>query len=125
MSLWRAVLLMNLALGLGVALGYLAWGRQVAGLEAELAVARERSLQAGVERTFEAQGVIRAVLSDINVVVLSHGDISGFMPSMTMGFRISDPQLLRGIAVGDSVRFRLKGVPPNLVIVAIAKQGNA
>jgi len=116
---------MNLALGLGVAFGYLAWGRQVAGLEAELTVARERSLQAGVERTFEAQGVIRAVLSDINVVVLSHSDIGGFMPSMTMGFRISDPQLLRGIAVGDTVRFRLKGVPPNLVIVAIAKQGDA
>jgi len=125
LRLWRAVVLMNLALGLGVALGYLAWGRQVAGLEAELALARERSLQAGVERTFEARGVIRAVLSEINVVVLSHNDISGFMPSMTMGFRISDPQLLRGIAVGDTVRFRLKGVPPNLVIVAIAKQGDA
>jgi Cu(I)/Ag(I) efflux system protein CusF len=125
LRLWRAVVLMNLALGLGVALGYLAWGRQVAGLEAELALARERSLQAGVERTFEARGVIRAVLSEIHVVVLSHDDISGFMPSMTMGFRIADPQLLRGVAVGDTVRFRLKGVPPNLVIVAIAKQGDA
>lgn len=121
MKLWRAVVLMNLALGLGVGLGYLAWGRQIAGIEAELALARQQSREAGVERVFEARGVIRAVLQEINVVVLSHDDISGFMPSMTMGFRIRDPQLLQGLAVGDTVVFTLKGVPPNLVIVGIAK----
>jgi len=121
LKLWRAVVLMNLAVGLGVALGYLAWGRQVARLESELAVARQQSREAGVEREFQARGVIRAVLQEINVVVLSHDDISGFMPSMTMGFRIRDPQLLQGLAVGDSVRFTLRGVPPNLVIVGITK----
>jgi Cu/Ag efflux protein CusF len=121
LKLWRAVVLMNLALGLGVGLGYLAWGRQIAGIEAELALARQQGREAGVERVFEARGVIRAVLQEINVVVLSHDDISGFMPSMTMGFRIRDPQLLQGLAVGDTVVFTLKGVPPNLVIVGIAK----
>ncbi len=121
MKLWRAVVLMNLAVGLGVGLGYLAWGRQVAGLETELAVARQQSREAGVEREFQAHGVIRAVLQEINVVVLSHDDISGYMPSMTMGFRIRDPQLLQGLAVGDTVSFTLRGVPPNLVIVGIAK----
>ena len=125
MKLWRAVVLMNLALALGVVLGYIAWGRQVSGLEAELALARERSLQVGVERVFDAQGVVRAVLQEINVVVLTHDDIGGFMPAMTMGFRIRDPQLLQGVAVGDTVRFKLRGVPPNLVIVEIAKQGKA
>lgn len=112
---------MNLALGLGVAFGYLAWGRQVAGLEADLALARQRSLQAGVERLFEARGVVRAILQEIGVVVLTHDDISGFMPAMTMGFRLRDPQLLQGLSVGDTVRFTLKGVPPNLVIVEVAK----
>lgn len=121
MKLWRAILLMNLGLALGVGLGYLAWGRQVVGLEAELALARERTLQAGVERVFDARGVVRAVLQEINVVVLSHDDIGGFMPSMTMGFRLRDPQLLQGIAVGDTVRFKLRGIPPNLVIVEITK----
>ena len=121
MKLWRAILLMNLGLALGVGLGYLAWGRQVIGLEAELALARERTLQAGVERVFDARGVVRAVLQEINVVVLSHDDIGGFMPSMTMGFRLRDPQLLQGIAVGDTVRFKLRGIPPNLVIVEITK----
>jgi Cu/Ag efflux protein CusF len=121
LKLWRAILLMNLGLALGVGLGYLAWGRQVVGLEAELALARERTLQAGVERVFDARGVVRAVLQEINVVVLSHDDIGGFMPSMTMGFRLRDPQLLQGIAVGDTVRFKLRGIPPNLVIVEITK----
>lgn len=121
MRLWRAVALMNLALGLGLALGYLAWGRQVAGLEAELALARQQSREVGVERSFEARGVIRAILPEISVVVLSHDDITGFMPSMTMGFRIRDPQLLQGLAVGDTVRFTLRGVAPNMVIVGIAK----
>ena len=121
MKLWRAILLMNLALALGVGLGYLAWGRQVAGLQTELALARERSLQAGVERAFDAQGVVRAVLQDIGVVVLTHDDIGGFMPSMTMGFRIRDPQLLQGVAVGDTVRFKLRGIPPNMVIVEMTK----
>ena len=121
MTLWRAILLMNLGLALGVGLGYLVWGRQVAGLETELALARERTLQAGVERVFDAQGVVRAVLQEINVVVLTHDDIGGFMPSMTMGFRLRDPQLLQGVAVGDTVRFKLRGIPPNLVIVEMTK----
>jgi Cu/Ag efflux protein CusF len=121
LKLWRAILLMNLGLALGAGLGYLTWGRQVAGLETDLALARERSLQAGVERVFDAQGVVRAVLQDINVVVLTHDDIGGFMPSMTMGFRLQDPQLLQGVAVGDTVRFKLRGVPPNLVIVEMTK----
>ena len=121
MKLWRAVVLMNLALALGVGLGYLAWGRQVAGLESALAVARQQSREAGVEREFQARGVIRAVLQEINVVVLTHDDITGFMPSMTMGFRIRDPQLLQGLAVGDTVRFTLRGIPPNLVIVGVVK----
>ena len=121
MKLWRAVLLMNLALALGISIGYIAWGRQVPALEAELALAKQRIVPLGVERVFEGQGVIRALIQEINVLVLSHDEINGFMPSMTMGFRLRDPQLFQGLAVGDLVRFTLKGVPPNLVIVEIAK----
>ena len=32
MKLWRVVLLVNLALGVGLLLGFLAWGRQAADL---------------------------------------------------------------------------------------------
>ena len=33
-----------------------------------------------------------------------------------------EPQLYRGLDIGDPVRFTLKGVPPNLSITAIARE---
>lgn len=119
------VLLLNLALAVGVLVGYLAWGRQVVALERELALARQRILPAGVEQTFTAQGVVRALVPEIGVVVLTHEAIGGFMPAMTMGFRARDPEALKGLAVGDVVRFTLRGIPPNLVITEIAAQGKS
>lgn len=122
MRLWRAVLLLNLALGVGLFLGFLAWGRQLLDLERELAVARSQAAAAGVERSWTIRGVVRAVLPDMNVVVLTHEDIPGYMGAMTMGFRVHEPQLYRGLDIGEPVRFTLKGVPPNLVITAIARE---
>ncbi len=121
MRLWRAVLLINLALGLGLLLGFLAWGRQVVDLERELALARTQAAAAGVERTWTLRGVVRAVLPDLNVIVLTHEAIPGYMGPMTMGFRVHEPQLYRGLDIGDDVRFTLTGAPPNVVITAIAR----
>jgi len=125
LKLWRAVLLMNLALALGIGIGYLAWGRQVVILEEDLARARQRMRPAGVEQVFAAVGVVRALIPEIGVIVLTHDAIGDFMPPMTMGFRARDPQLLQRLAVGDNVRFTLRGVPPNLLITEIAKQGQS
>lgn len=122
MRLWRVVLLINLALGLGLLLGYLAWGRETARLGRELERARGQQLLAGVERTWQSRGVVRAVLPELNVVVLTHEDLVGYMGSMTMGFRVHDPKLYDGLDIGDTVRFTLTGVPPNVEITAIAKQ---
>ncbi len=120
MRLWRAVLLMNLALGLGVLLGYLGWGRQLVPLEQELSAARQ---QAAVPRTWTVRGVVRAVLPQANVVILTHEDIPGFMASMTMGFPVKDAKLVQGLDIGETVRFTLAGVPPDLVITAIDREG--
>jgi Cu/Ag efflux protein CusF len=62
-------------------------------------------------------------LPDSNVVVLTHEEIPGFMTPMTMGFRVHDPQLWRGLDIGESVRFTLTGIPPDVVITAIAPDG--
>ena len=67
------------------------------------------------------RGVVRAVLPEMNVVVLTHEEIRGFMPAMTMGFRVASPQVYRGIEVGDEVRFTLKCSTANAVITAIEK----
>ncbi|SRR6266849_5889679 len=120
MRLWRAVLLMNLALALGVMLGYLAWGRELVRLEEELAAARRQT--AATSRTWTVRGIVRAVLPQANVVILTHEDIPGFMGSMTMGFPVQDPKLYQGLDIGATVRFTLTGVPPNLVITAITRE---
>ena len=116
---WKVVLLIDLALLLGVGAGYVWWGREAARLERELAAARATA-QAG-EREWKVAGVVRAILPDINVLVLTHEDIPGYMPSMTMGFRAASPKIYEGVAVGDEVRFTLRGVPPNLTVTALEK----
>jgi Cu/Ag efflux protein CusF len=122
MRLWRVILLVNLALGVGLLFGYLAWGREVARLGQELDLARRQQLAAGSQRIWHARGVVRAVLPELNVVVLTHEDLAGYMGSMTMGFRVHDPKLYEGLDIGDTVRFTLTGAPPNVEITALAKE---
>lgn len=122
MRLWRVILLVNLALGVGLLFGYLAWGREVDRLGQELEQARRQQGTIGTRRTWQSRGVVRAVLPELNVVVLTHEDLAGYMGSMTMGFRVHDPKLYQGLDIGDTVRFTLAGAPPNVEITAIAKE---
>jgi Cu/Ag efflux protein CusF len=120
MRAWKAVVLMNLALLLGAGWGYVFWGLRVPRLERELAAARAATAS-GVERQWQVEGVVRAVLPDIGVLVITHGEITGYMPSMTMGFRAAAPKITESVQVGDAVRFTLRGVPPNVAVTAIEK----
>jgi Cu/Ag efflux protein CusF len=134
---WKVVLLLNLALLLGLAGGYLWWGRRVGALERKAALARtraerlERELAAARapggapagDQQWQVKGVVRAILPDSNLVVITHEEIPGYMPSMTMGFRAASPQIHEGVRVGDTVRFTLRGMPPNVTITAIEKLG--
>jgi Cu/Ag efflux protein CusF len=119
MPVWRVVLLLNLTLIVGIGAGYLWWGRQASDLARELAVARAAASSG--EREYKAEGVVRAVLPDMNLIVITHDEIPGYMPPMTMGFRAASPKIHEGAAIGDAVRFTLRGTPPNLAIVAIEK----
>ena len=119
MKIWKVVLLLNLALALGVGWGYLWWGRQAARLQRELVTAR--SLATAVEREWTVNGVVRAILADLDVVVLTHEEIPGYMTPMTMGFRAVSPKIYAGVRIGDAVRFTVRGAPPNVKIVAIEK----
>jgi Cu/Ag efflux protein CusF len=123
MRLWRVALLVNVALVVGLWLGWVAWGRHLPRLEQELGLARQQAPPPGVERVFTAQGVVRAVLRESGVLVLSHEDIPGFMPAMTMGFRTREPSVSAGVEPGDVVRFTLRGVPPSMEIVSLERLG--
>ena len=118
MAVWKVVLLVDLALAIGVGGGYVWWGRQVDRLGRELVEARAAS--AGT-REFHGEGVVRAVLPDMNIVVITHGEIAGYMPAMTMGFRAASPKVYEAVDAGDAVRFTLAGVPPNVAVTDIEK----
>jgi Cu/Ag efflux protein CusF len=114
------VLALNLALAVGVAWGWLWWGQQVQRLRVEVADARAA---AAGPRQYQSEGVVRAVLPEVGIIVLTHDEIPGYMPPMTMGFRAASPKIYETVAVGDAVRFTLGGTPPNLALTAIEKLG--
>jgi Cu/Ag efflux protein CusF len=120
MRAWKAVVLLNLALVVGVGWGYAFWGLRAARLERELAAARAATLS-GVERQWVVEGVVRAIFPELEVLVITHGEIADFMPAMTMGFRVASPKIQEAVSVGDEVRFTLQGVPPNVAVTAIQK----
>jgi Cu/Ag efflux protein CusF len=122
MRIWKVVVLVDLALALGAGGGYLWWGREATRLARELALAR-MTTAAGAEREVHGEGVVRAVLPDINVIVITHGELPGYMPAMTMGFRAATPKIQETVQVGDAVRFTVRGVPPNMTLTAIATLG--
>lgn len=123
MRLWKAIALVNLALGVGLLVGYLWWGREATRLRRETTVTIQAGSPGLEEREWTARGVVRSVIPEISVLVLTHEEIPGFMPSMTMGFRTADPKLYSGLQVGDVIRFTLRGTPPNVTIVAISREG--
>ena len=120
MRAWKAVLLINVALVVGVGWGYAFWGLRVGRLERQLAEAKAAA-ESGIERQWTVDGVVRAIFPELGVLVLTHGEIPGFMPAMTMGFRVASPKIPEAVSVGDAVRFTLRGVPPNVAVTTIEK----
>jgi len=120
MRAWKAVLLIDLALLVGVGWGYAFWGLREGRLERELAEARAAATS-GIERRWVVEGVVRAIFPELGVIVLTHGDIPGYMPAMTMGFRVASPKIQAAVSVGDEVRFTLQGVVPNVAVTTIEK----
>ena len=120
MRTWKAVVLLNLALLVGAGWGYAFWGLRAARLERELVAARAAAAS-GVEREWTVEGVIRGIFPELGVLVITHGEINEFMPAMTMGFRVASPKIQEGLSAGDAVRFRVRGVPPNVAVIAIQK----
>jgi protein SCO1/2 len=80
--------------------------------------------QAQTERTFELRGQIVAVRPN-NEVIVKHDDIKGFMPAMTMPYKVREPELLRNAAAGDLITATLVVGDNDAWLTRIEKTGTA
>jgi protein SCO1/2 len=76
-------------------------------------------------RTYQLSGQILAVRAGTQEVLIRHGDIVGFMPGMTMPFRVQDPALLEGRTAGDLVSATLNVGPRSAWISEMTTTGHA
>jgi Cu/Ag efflux protein CusF len=73
----------------------------------------------GAPKSVSAQGQVVALVPENGEIVLTHGEITGFMEAMTMGYKVSSPSLLKIVKPGDSVQFTID--TERRVITKIAK----
>jgi Cu/Ag efflux protein CusF len=124
MRLYKVILLVNLAVGVGFLLGSLWWAQEVGRLRRETtAVRKEGTARPLLDESWSAHGVVRVIAPDINRIIIDHEDIPGLMEAMTMSFEPDDPTMLNGLAPGDRVRFILQKRDERLRLVAIEKDG--
>ena len=76
-------------------------------------------------RQYELQGQILAVRPERSEVVIKHGDIKGFMPGMTMPFKVKDGSLLKDREPGDLVTATLVVGEVEAHLSTLAKTGHA
>jgi Cu/Ag efflux protein CusF len=65
------------------------------------------SFQPKGAHTVIGEGKVIAVVPASREIVLTHGEIQGFMDAMTMGYAIQPAALLEGVRAGDTVRFTI------------------
>jgi Cu/Ag efflux protein CusF len=122
MRLYKVMLLLNLAVGIGFLFGSLWWGQEVGRLRREVATMRQGTIaQPSPQGTWSASGIVRVVAPELNRIFIDHGDIPGLMEAMTMAFEPEEPNLLNGLAPGDAVRITLRRKGERILLVGIEK----
>jgi protein SCO1/2 len=76
-------------------------------------------------RTYELQGQVLAVKPESSEVLVKHEDIKGFMPAMTMPYRVKDVSLLKDRAAGALITAILHVDPDLAWLSGIKKTGSA
>ena len=120
MRLWKVVVLLNLALALGIGLGYLRWAKEVRSVRDEISRLRAEAARPTPE-SWTVRGIVRSVIPKLGAVFITHEAMPGLMDAMTMGFEADAPQMLDGLGPGDPVRFTVRKDGERLVLVAIEK----
>ena len=123
MRLYKVVIIINLSFVVGLLSGYVWWAQDVDRLRRELAATQQakKAQQAAVQQG-SARGIFRGVFPERQLLFLTHEDIPGLMPSMTMGFHTEDPDISRGLTPGDQVWFTVQKRQKQLVVIALRKE---
>ena len=58
-------------------------------------------------QAYATRGVIKELKPDGKTLVVTHEEIPGFMPAMTMPFEVRDAKELAGLQAGDTITFQL------------------
>ena len=74
--------------------------------------------------SYQGAGVVKALYpnSKAPAIEIDHGEINGLMPAMQMEFPVTDPNLLKGIAVNDRIDFTIETAAGQMKVSAIKKK---
>ena len=67
-------------------------------------------------------GVIEEVDREAAKVQINHEEIKGYMPAMSMPYRVKDKTILTTISPGDQVEFTMEDGPAGLFILELKKK---
>ena len=81
--------------------------------------------RAPAPREYEVRGQVLGVDRDRNEILVDHEDIKGFMPAMTMPYKVREHALLEGKSPGDLVTATLVVEEVNAYLSAITVTGHA
>jgi len=97
--------------------------RRIAGIVL-LAIPLMACSRAAETRQYELNGQILGIQVERDEVLIKHEDIKGFMPGMTMPFKVKDPQLLAGKSPGDLVTATLVVGDVESYLASLTKTGH-
>jgi protein SCO1 len=80
---------------------------------------------ASPSRQYELRGQVLAVDRTRQEITIKHGDIRGFMPGMTMPFKVRDARLLDGRSAGDLVTATLVVEDADAFLSSVERTGHA
>ena len=74
--------------------------------------------------SYQGVGVVKALYPNPKApaIEIDHDDIDGLMPAMQMEFAVTDPKLLSGLAVNDSIDFTIETDAGQMKVSAIKKK---
>src|SRR5262245_45966443 len=77
------------------------------------------------QRAYPLQGQVVSVTPNHQEAIIKHEEIKGFMPAMTMPYKVKEPGLLEHIAPGDLINATLVVESSDAYLTRLAKVGEA